>query len=724
MFIAFDSSQSQNGEEGLRNPKRSQAHEKSNAQATSRVNPVAGTKHRNCVHIQNGDSHQGKPPECVGSSNSSIWTKPSSHSENSRTSLKQYRAALERLFPEMPPEEIVNLPRAALLELMNGSGSETSQHHDSPTVAASIHAHNSTLSIGQPVLESLHSMPDDGLGQGLCPSRDGSLEQISDDVNALSLSTRQPASYLGISSTQAALKVITWLLPLSKPNGSTVLPHNRGDQTANPTPSLSTQSGHMPSEGEILDAYFVDFHSLAPLLDEKSFRATHFVGTRKDNQWLALLNIVFALGSIAASGPDNHSHRTYFDRSMNLLNLATLGAPTIETVQTLGLIGGWYCHYISQPNLGYSLIGAAVRMAVSLGLQREPYDSHLALDPTRTAYREYKRRIWWSLCCLETWGHETLGRASMDFFAPTITVAKPRLLDEGNFLEVLPLIENIEFIKVSSKIQEALASMPMITSAEILDLDSKLLQWWENLPPALKDHEPCPESLYTARTVMHWRFHTQRMLLYRPKLLSYAMRRVPFMTLRLEERNAILKCREIAQTAIQAISMATRLNQMIGWNGVWFLFQAIMVPLVCLSTKLRDDDPDALFASCKTQIETAMVTIERMKPYGHTAQRSLEVISSIFEACLVGTGAVEKAPDTTAECFGFQNISQLNDVDPDPPATQDRVLDWTMMSFESLPPQSMWEFLSWGVEDMWPEAPGLGFENQDFSIFQMPVRQG
>jgi hypothetical protein len=397
------------------------------------VNPVAGTKHHNCVHIQNGDSHQGKPPECVGSSNSRIWTKPSSHSKNSGTSLKQYRATLERLFPEMPPEEIVNLPRTALLELMNAGGSQKSQRHDSPTVAASIHAHNSKLSIGQPVLESLHSMPDDGLDQGMCPRRDGSLEQIFDDVNALSLSTRQPASYLGISSTQAALKVITWLLPLPKTNGATVLAHHQGDQAANPTPSRSTQSSLMPSEGEILDAYFVDFHSLAPLLDEKPFRATHLVGTRKDNRWLALLNIVLALGSIAASGPDNHTHRTYFDRSMNLLNLAALGAPTIETVQTLGLIGGWYCHYISQPNLGYSLIGAAVRMAVSLGLQREPYDSHLTLDPTRTAYREYKRRIWWSLCCLETWGHETLGRASMDFFAPTITVAKPRLLDEVRF---------------------------------------------------------------------------------------------------------------------------------------------------------------------------------------------------------------------------------------------------------------------------------------------------
>lgn len=404
--------------------------EKSNAQGISHVNPVAGTRHQNCVHIQNSDNHQGKLPGHVGPSNSRIWTEPNSHSEKSGQSSNQYRAALERLFPEKPPEEIVNLPREALLELMNGGGSQPSQPHDSPTVAASIHAHGSALPMGQPVLETLHSMPEDGLGQGISISRDESLEQISDDVNALSLSTRQPTSYLGISSTQAALKVITWLLTLSDPNISTIITQHRSDRATDPAPAPNISSEPMFSESEILDAYFVNFHTLAPLLDEKSFKATLSAGTRTDSLWQALLNIVLALGSIAVSGPESHTHRTYFDRSMNLLHLRTLGTPSIETIQTLGLIGGWYCHYISQPNLGYSLIGAAVRMAVSLGLQREPYNSHLALDPTRTAYWEYRRRIWWSLCCLETWGHETLGRASMNFFAPTITVARPRFLNE------------------------------------------------------------------------------------------------------------------------------------------------------------------------------------------------------------------------------------------------------------------------------------------------------
>lgn len=252
-------------------------------------------------------------------------------------------------------------------------------------------------------------------------------------------------------------------------------------------------------------------------------------------------------------------------------------------------------------------------------------------------------------------------------------------------------------------------------------MDAQLLQWWDNLPPALRDYDPCPESLYTARTVMRWRLYNQRMLLYRPKLLSYAMRRVPFMAIRVEERNAILKCREIAEITIQDIYMATRLNHMIGWNGVWFLFQATMVPLIYLSTRPKNDDSVVSFESCQTQVETAMLTLDRMKPYGHTAQRSLEVISGIFEACLERS-AVE-TPDTTTEGLGFQNISQMNAFDSCLPARQDQIWDWNVMSFENLPAQSMWEFLSWGAEDFRLGVPGLGLENQDISMVH-PLGEG
>lgn len=314
---------------------------------------------------------------------------------------------------------------------MNADGPQYAQHHNSPTIATSMQTNYSAVSMGQqPVLESLHSMPEEQVDESQRANRSESLEHISDDVNALSLTARRPASYLGISSIQAAMKVIEWLHPQIKSYSSHASMRDKTDGPVNPIPSMGAQSGLHPTELQMLDAYFTDFHPLAPLLDEQSFRATYLVGDRKDNRWSALLNIVLALGSIGASGPDNHTHREYFERSMNLLNLATLGTPALESVQTLGLIGGWYCHYISQPNLGYFLMGLSLRMAVALGLQREPYDGHLGRDPARIALQEFRRRVWWAICCLDTWGHETLGRPSMDFFAPSITVSRPRLLAE------------------------------------------------------------------------------------------------------------------------------------------------------------------------------------------------------------------------------------------------------------------------------------------------------
>lgn len=305
------------------------------------------------------------------------------------------------------------------------------QHVESLTVdtVASAETHGSALSLERPTgLEALHSIPvpaeDDD--HGVSQSEEESDEQLSDDVNALSLPSRNLTSYLGVSSIQAALKVIAWLHPELHTQLSQVSTKEHRPRREPVDPSLFL------SERELLEAYFTNFQPFSPLLDEETVRSTFLSGHRKDDRWLALLNAILALGSITSAGVDNHVHRTYFERSMSRLNFRTLGNPSLEVVQALGLLGGWYCHYDSKPNLAYALMGASLRMAVTLGLQREALstgNNHMAMNSVRTGYDEFKRRIWWSLCCLETWGHETLGRPSLDFFGPSITVATPRILD-------------------------------------------------------------------------------------------------------------------------------------------------------------------------------------------------------------------------------------------------------------------------------------------------------
>lgn len=357
------------------------------------------------------------------------------HVEKLSTTLEEYRSILGKLFPNFAPESLINLPREKLLELTTASSGShiqgLSHHAESPATSTSLEAHVSPLSNDDDNLEALQTMPEE-----LPDSRNASstdlVEGVSDDVNALSLSARQPSSYLGVSSLQAVIKVIVWLDPGCASYFSRTPPSEQENPTGwlHRAPVTPPQPLIPPSEMQMLDAYFLYFQAFAPMIDERSFREAYCVGRRRDDHWLALLNIVLALGCIAATGPDDTTHQTYFLRCKSHLSLTSLGSSHIETIQALGLIGGWYCHYISQPNLAYSLMGAALRMAAALGLHKEFAESRQLPSPAKIASMDLKRRVWWSLFCMDTWAGMTLGRPSMGRMGSTITVKPPLCRDK------------------------------------------------------------------------------------------------------------------------------------------------------------------------------------------------------------------------------------------------------------------------------------------------------
>ena len=253
----------------------------------------------------------------------------------------------------------------------------------------------------------------------------------------------------------------------------------------------------------------------------------------------------------------------------------------------------------------------------------------------------------------------------------------------------------------------------------MFDIDSQLVQWWNNLPAILKDYEPCPESLYAVRTVMRWRFFNQRMLLFRPTLLNYAIRRIPFMAIRAEERAAIEKCREIAKTCIQDISITAPLNNMIGWNAVWLLFQATMVPLVCLSLGSTHDVSSGLSDDCKALVDTAILTLDRLKPYGHTAERSREVISRILEANMQNPSG--ESFDASASQVGGQDFPFMNILTNSQSMGQDQLADRMPPGFGNGWSESMWEYLSWESSEIWPEISKLNGQNEVMPFLPDPV---
>lgn len=208
---------------------------------------------------------------------------------------------------------------------------------------------------------------------------------------------------------------------------------------------------------------------------------------------------------------------------------------------------------------------------------------------------------------------------------------------------------------------------------------------------------------------MRWRYNNQRMLLYRPMLLSYAMRRIPFIALRAEERNAIRKCREIAELSIRDISMTSQMNQVLGWNAVWFNFQAAMIPLIGLY--LRDpiiDDPHGSRESCRAQIETTKMTLYRMQTFGHTARRSLEVILRIAESGeqnldFIPSNAGLGGPSDRFEQYGLDSQTQRTKTGGS--------LDSQFLPVDEPRDDSVWDYLGWGHDDIWSQV--IGVENQE-----------
>lgn len=654
------------------------------------------------------------------------------HVEKLSTTLDEYRNILGKLFPNVPPESLVNLPREKLLELIGNYASLTSlpctqgpaaPHPASPATSVSVEAHVSPLSNEDDNLEALQTMPEE-IEDSRNTSSSDLIEGVSDDVNALSLSSRLPSSYLGVSSIHAILKVIVWLdpgcvsyfnrTPPTDPNDQIGLEFDTHNGWSHHQATTSSHPSIPPTEMQMLDSYFMYFQAFAPLIDEQHFRETYISGRRKDDRWLALLNIVLALGCVAASTPDDSTHQTYFLRCKSHLSLSSLGSSHLETIQALGLVGGWYCHYISQPNLAYSLMGAALRMAAGLGLHKEFAEGRQMPTPAKLASMNLKRRVWWSLFVMDTWGGMTLGRPSLGRFGPNITVKPPNCRDMENALEVLPLVENIRFTKIATQIQESLAAAPLVKHQEMSHADAQLLEWWDNLPPILKDHEPCTESISTVRTVMRWRYYNQRILLYRPTLLSYAMRRVPYIALRAEERTAIEKCREVAEISIQNIAATAQLNQLCGWNAVWWTFQACLVPLLGLF--LNDptsDDPRATIESCQAQVETAMSTLSRMLTYGHTAKRSLDALARIYEASKrnqdlasasttsgsLPTNAFSAGQDMTGNNIFSNTDANRMGISPG----ENGLTDSLSTPFVDESGQYLWEYLSWSDNsNPWP----------------------
>lgn len=128
---------------------------------------------------------------------------------------------------------------------------------------------------------------------------------------------------------------------------------------------------------------------------------------------------------------------------------------------------------------------------------------------------------------------------------------------------------------------------------------------------------------------MKWRYQNLRIVLYRPVLLSLANKSTQGTPPSPEDLAAVTKLRAIAKQTIDDIANECGPNQMLGWNGVWFLYQASMIPLVSIFWERWNTQQ---VQECQHQIEVVLDAMNCMLEWSLAARRTREVLLKMYQA--------------------------------------------------------------------------------------------
>lgn len=176
--------------------------------------------------------------------------------------------------------------------------------------------------------------------------------------------------------------------------------------------------------------------------------------------------------------------------------------------------------------------------------------------------------------------------------------------------------------------------------------------WLASLPPFFAQDAPQKPKFRLCHSILRWRYRNFRILMFRPFLVSRLMIRPsegiqdndPYVDV------AVQRCLDAARESVDLICtfwIEDSKNMMACWYGLYFLFQAILIPVICL----RNDPQSPLVVSWRDQISKAMPVLESMGQLNPTALRCLGVIRSLcgtyLDPSMDGLGRpTEESPQT------------------------------------------------------------------------------
>lgn len=176
------------------------------------------------------------------------------------------------------------------------------------------------------------------------------------------------------------------------------------------------------------------------------------------------------------------------------------------------------------------------------------------------------------------------------------------------------------------------------TAKEMTTLDdTSICPWLASLPHYFQPHAIQPPKYAFCHATLQWRYRNLRILAYRPFLVRRAMSGSEWGQ---DQDNlddpesidiAFQRCLDASRESVELISgfwFNNSQTMMASWYGLYFLFQAVLIPIVCL----RNNPQSNMAGAWRDQIRESIRVLESMMRLNPTASRCLRVVTSLTES--------------------------------------------------------------------------------------------
>ncbi|CAZ82167.1 unnamed protein product [Tuber melanosporum] len=469
-------------------------------------------------------------------------------------------------------------------------------------------------------------------------------DTVLDGMGALNLGDEEDYGYFGPSSNIAFIGHVTRALATSVSVTTTFTKEfRRTDPTLDSSSRfISPRNSPAPSTGGELDIragnvkiyvlppqkrvlhyvtlYFQNTNILFPYLHQPSFLETYEEALRDGfskvrRTWLALLNLVMAMGSRASTETDISAEEKYktaevfYQRGFGLCDGHFLRLASLDSVHLL-LMMSHYLQSTRKPNQCWTTHGLAVRIALQLGLH-----SNQALQRFPPLERELRKRAWYGCVLLDRKLYTLLGMIIDTLYGGNL----------GGGDQVEPTFAYV---------------------ARVAEIEEKLSTWRQQLPAALgivsSSDIPSgggpPSKFWRQSIILSLRYYNTRALLHRQfvvKGLSEIWGGGPS-TNKFEGDffwnfgwASIKVCAESAIETVEIIHKVKYRSDLLGfwWFTLYYTFNAslVLVSKVLIVGQVRqlalrpDFVPET--ASLLKHLEMAMETIEVLAAGNRIANR-------------------------------------------------------------------------------------------------------